>query len=148
MEISIAMPLDSDGFLRRECPRCVREFKWFPDEDDDAEVPEHYYCPLCGGQAPVGEWWTPEQLAFAQASALRYVSVELGDELAGLGTSKPGGLISLDVTMDTPPAAVPPLEPDDMVIVEPPCHPDEPVKIPEDSGEVLYCLLCGSPYTA
>ena len=22
------IPLDSDGFLRRECPTCEREFKW------------------------------------------------------------------------------------------------------------------------
>ncbi len=26
--LEISMPLDSDGFLRRECPTCEREFKW------------------------------------------------------------------------------------------------------------------------
>ena len=25
---SVPLPLDSDGFLRRECPHCVQQFKW------------------------------------------------------------------------------------------------------------------------
>jgi hypothetical protein len=42
------------------------------------------------------------------------------------------------------------VEPDDMLIVEPPCHPWEPVKVPQeraDSGP-LFCLVCGESYTA
>jgi len=37
-----------------------------------------------------------------------------------------------------------------MLIVESPCHPWEPVKIPQqraDSGP-LYCLVCGETYEA
>lgn len=30
-------PLDSDGFLRRECPTCEREFKWLPSCEGEAE---------------------------------------------------------------------------------------------------------------
>jgi hypothetical protein len=30
--------------------------------------------------------------------------------------------------------------------VHPPCHPWEPVKIPEQHGGQLHCLICGSPY--
>jgi hypothetical protein len=29
ISIPVAMPLDSDGFLRRECPTCQQQFKWF-----------------------------------------------------------------------------------------------------------------------
>ncbi len=38
-EVSFRMtiPLDSDGFLRRECPTCEREFKWQPSEAEDEE---------------------------------------------------------------------------------------------------------------
>lgn len=48
------------------------------------------------------------------------------------------------------PAPAPLFEPDDMIIIEPPCHPWEPVKVPEeraDSGP-LFCLVCGETYTA
>ena len=26
--MEVSFPLDSDGFIRRECPHCEREFKW------------------------------------------------------------------------------------------------------------------------
>ena len=28
MDFQVSLPLDSDGFLRRECPHCMQEFKW------------------------------------------------------------------------------------------------------------------------
>ena len=28
IRLSVPFPLDSEGFLRRECPSCRREFKW------------------------------------------------------------------------------------------------------------------------
>lgn len=39
-------------------------------------------------------------------------------------------------------------EPDDMVIVEPPCHPNEPIKVPAEATQRVHCLICGSPFTA
>ncbi len=48
------------------------------------------------------------------------------------------------------PVPTPLVEPDDMIIIEPPCHPWEPVKVPEeraDSGP-LFCLVCGESYSA
>ena len=50
----MSVPLDSDGFLRRECPTCEREFKWFNSEEGRGEpVPEGgYVCPYCAIQAP------------------------------------------------------------------------------------------------
>jgi hypothetical protein len=55
MDIPITLPLDSDGFLRRECPKCEREFKWHegPTEDrpQDWNDPPVYWCPLCGSRS-------------------------------------------------------------------------------------------------
>jgi hypothetical protein len=39
-------------------------------------------------------------------------------------------------------------EPDDMLIVQPPCHPWEPIKVPEQYEGQLHCLLCGAPFAA
>jgi hypothetical protein len=33
VSIPMSLPLDGDGFLRRECPKCERQFKWLHRED-------------------------------------------------------------------------------------------------------------------
>jgi hypothetical protein len=60
VQLSMSLPLDGDGFLRRECATCEREFKWLPSPDQleegngesraaatDAQPPDAYYCPYC-----------------------------------------------------------------------------------------------------
>jgi hypothetical protein len=66
---SLSLPLDEDGFPRRECPSCERELKWLVSDEGETEVaapPGGYFCPYCGIQADPGSWWTQEQLAHAQ----------------------------------------------------------------------------------
>jgi hypothetical protein len=65
-ETSMSIPLDSDGFLRRECPTCERELKWkYLDEEggEEAAEPEEggYYCPYCAIPAPPANWLTKAQ---------------------------------------------------------------------------------------
>ena len=45
-----------------------------------------------------------------------------------------------------PPAAL--HQPSDMTMVAPPCHPEEPVKVPEEATARLYCLMCGEAFAA
>ena len=61
----MSVPLDSDGFLRRECPTCDREFKWLPSADDGAGRGTRrrgYFCPYCAMQARLGSWLTQAQV--------------------------------------------------------------------------------------
>jgi hypothetical protein len=66
----MSIPLDSDGFLRRECPICEREFKWLHTSNEEVNpVPAAdggYFCPYCGVQAPADTWLTHAQVALAQ----------------------------------------------------------------------------------
>lgn len=150
ISISVTLPLDSDGFLRRECPTCEHQFKWFNHQegDADAESVDQYFCPLCGVAAGVDAWWTPDQIEYAQAAGGpdidRFVQDALGEAFKGLkGVSfkqNPGFTVGID-------APDPLVEPDDMIIVEPPCHPNEPLKVPEASTEQVHCLICGRPFT-
>ncbi len=74
--ISVSVPLDCDGFLRRECPNCERQFKWRvsdPDPEDHSAVPHSYFCPYCGEPASLDSWWTREQLEYGQAMAVAEV---------------------------------------------------------------------------
>ena len=72
-EISVPIPTDHDGYLRRECPTCGGQFKWhhgpISDESPSEPSPSVYYCPLCGAAADTDAWWTQEQVAYAQESA-------------------------------------------------------------------------------
>jgi hypothetical protein len=146
---SISVPLDSDGFLRRECPACEQQFKWRASgPDDEVEHVDQYFCPLCGRPAGPDAWWTHEQLENAKAAivpeALQAVQDALGQAFKGNRS------VSFKPATDLGAAPVPkPLhEPDDMVIVEPPCHVSEPVKVPDDAPSPYYCLVCGSPFAA
>lgn len=152
IQIPVQIPLDSDGFLRRQCPACEREFKWFnhAEGDTDTQAVDQYFCPLCGEAAGVDQWWTDDQVEFAQAAAGpqidRMVQESIADAFKGVKgiEFKPNRNFSLGLD-----DAVEPLhEPDDMVIVEPPCHANEPLKVPEDATSRLYCLLCGSAFSA
>lgn len=152
--IPISLPLDSDGFLRRECPECERQFKWFPSQpgEQDAEHEEEpeieaYYCPYCQQPAAPNAWWTKEQLEYAQQVAAAEIVAprlrEFKEDVEGIGT---GGLVNFEVTLSPMARPEPLSEPDDMVRVEFPCHLEEPVKVEEDWEGEVACLVCGIVY--
>lgn len=150
MDIPVSLPLDSDGFLRRECPTCEREFKWHDGVTDnrpaDWNDPLAYWCPLCGRSAGQESWWTPTQLEYMERSAagpaLEMIADEIDKELRGIKglTFKKGS------GSDLPEPPVPMVEPDDMMQITSPCHAWEPVKVPENSAAPYYCLACGEAY--
>lgn len=153
MEIPVDMPLDGDGFLRRECPHCEQEFKWHsgPTEDapEDLAPQPVYWCPLCGQSAPTDQWWTKEQLDYAKQSVAGPAFDFVMDEMRSAMRPTRSGFFKIEIKPgDRPEVPDPLVEPDDMVMVSPPCHPWEPVKVPEVATPHYYCLLCGAPYAA
>ena len=150
MEIPVKLPLDHDGFLRRQCPRCERCFKWFNGQTEDApvELPgaKTYFCPYCGEESATDQWYTNEQVDYIQAiaaqEALKLVDQELQPSIDALNRTS-GGLLKaeLDIPYSNPPGPL--VEPDDMVAVASPCHPHEPIKIVEAWDEPIHCLVCG-----
>jgi len=150
VDIPITLSLDSDGFLRRECPQCEQQFKWHHGPaNEEAEAytdPPTYYCPLCGEPAGQGSWWTQEQLEYAHGvttpAALRFIQDELAAAFRGNENIKviPGN----DGDIPDVPATL--TELDDMRIAASPCHPHEPVKVPEGSSGPYHCLLCGTAF--
>lgn len=148
---SVQLPLDDDGFLRRECPHCLQQFKWHhgptADQPEGEADPAVYYCPRCGASAAPDHWWTQEQLGFMRDSvagpALREAADEIQKAFRGVKglTYKRGQLDEPE-----PPAAL--HEPNDMLILAPPCHPWEPVKVPEEATARVYCVICGQLFAA
>jgi hypothetical protein len=147
--VPVTLPLDSDGFLRRECPSCEQQFKWYSHDegDSDAAVADQYFCPLCGIPSGIDTWWTPEQVEFAQRAVGPAIDQQISDAVASTFKGlkglefKPNRNFSLDI-----PTPEPLHEPDDMIIAEPPCHPNEPVKVSQTATARLHCLVCGSSF--
>ena len=151
MERQVKLPLDIDGYLRRQCPQCLREFKWHhgPVEgaphEPSAEV---YFCPYCGVGAAPDQWFTQAQVETIHAEAVDAVLPELERELTqAMESLRRTGIIDVKVEQARRPTPPPPLiEQDDMVAVEPPCHPYEPVKVQTDWSSPIHCLVCGSRF--
>ncbi len=149
---SMSVPLDSDGFLRRECPTCEREFKWLPASDDaeeDQETPSAsengYYCPYCKAQASPDAWFTKAQIEQAKAVLTReFVEPELMKFKETTEQSAAGGFLDISVDVDTPDDPPSLTEPDDMRRIDFPCHSQEPVKVLEDWSEPVHCMICGA----
>jgi len=105
IHISISMPLD-EGFLRRECPFCHKEFKIQLEEQDledliqkgldsfmtiqgdedseeesDTDSETFYFCPYCGQEASEDSWWTQEQLAYFRVYAKNIMAKLLNENL-------------------------------------------------------------------
>lgn len=127
--------------MRRECPKCEREFKWHYGPTDerpsDFNDPPVYYCPLCGRESDPDEFFTQEQAEFATGYVMLPAMEELEAEMKGAG-------FNFKIDSIDPPDPI--TEPDDMLIVAPPCHAWEPVKVPDESTAPYYCLLCGEAY--
>lgn len=143
--------MDSDGFVRRECPTCEQEFKWFihSEGDTDAELVSQYFCPLCGVPSGIDTWWTPAQLEHGYGAAGPALDQAVQDMLASAFKGRKGLKYQPDPSFTLGiPTPEPLAEPDDMVIVEPPCHSNEPLKIPESATNRVHCLVCGEPFAA
>ena len=96
-EIRVSVSTDSDGFLRRACPLCGREFKTEIQESDLASVLAPAFarmsddigtiglataqddaetligCPFCGHRAEASEFLTDELVSYIRAIALREI---------------------------------------------------------------------------
>jgi len=146
--VGMSVPLDSDGFLRRECPTCEREFKWLAntsDEDEAEPAPDGgYFCPYCGVQAPPSSWFTEAQIKLAEnVMATEVVGPMLRDFTRDIGRSS-GGIINVSASHDEPEPLDPLTEVDDMKRIDFECHPSEPVKVLDDWDKQVRCLICGA----
>ena len=131
VEIEVGIPLDPDGFLRRECPSCLRQFKWLPSEDSEPTGDGLYGCPYCQIRSGSDSLWTQEQSDY-----LTWVGGQ--EALKELSTS------FFKVEPSPPPPV--PTDPGDMVRVDFSCHPGEPIKVYEGWPEAqpIYCIVCGA----
>lgn len=149
MSYSISLPLDGN-YLRRECPRCERQFKWYDDSTDEQTLgtveAQLYYCPYCGEPASSDEWWTQEQVEYIEQNAQYWATRELRDEFDRSIGSQRNSLIEFSIEIDEPELPRSLVELDDMSEIQSPCHPTEPIKIEDFWVDPIHCLICGERF--
>jgi hypothetical protein len=172
--LDISFPLDDDGFFRRECPLCSREFKvkLTPEEmrsasercthallvdaagtaegnDDGAD--RDAWCPYCGQRASLDSWWTQEQLALMRLHMenvmARLVNEHLIRPMQRRAGRSSAGPITVTVTANEMQQHEPWIapEPNDMTAVVLPCCQRE-VKVDESWKASVHCFFCGFPH--
>jgi hypothetical protein len=152
MTFSMSLPLDSDGFLRRECPTCAREFKWLHAEEEEEATPAPeggYYCPYCAVQAPPDAWWTKDQAEEATRVVANEGMPQILEQFhEGMEKATRG---SKNLTykrgsgkLDVPEPREDATEADDMKRVDFRCHPEDPIKVLDGWDGAVHCLICGT----
>jgi DNA-directed RNA polymerase subunit RPC12/RpoP len=149
--MEIELPLDGQGFLRRECPACERRFKWHHgptgNVPDDAEEPDEYFCPYCGVPASLDQWWTNEQVEAIQAAAAVDASQQLESSFKKLARTPHRSPVQFRFESAKIVQPPPLFEGDDMSGFASPCHPYEPIKVIESEIDSnLHCLVCGQAF--
>jgi endogenous inhibitor of DNA gyrase (YacG/DUF329 family) len=152
MKVRVDFPVDEDHFLRRECPGCGQQFKWHhgrtESRPDDAVDPPRFTCPLCGNPGDHEQWLTQDQQLYLQQVSEFHAQDAINAAMKDAFRGSRG--ITYTPGRSTSPAPTTLHEPNDMLIVEPPCHPWEPIKVPQQDADrgPLYCLVCGESFTA
>lgn len=138
--LALSIPLDSDGYLRRECPNCERDFKRLVNKAPISKSAQTanggHFCPYCGLQSPSNNWLTKAQVEFTRRVAAEHVAPAKSHL----------GLRSLNLrAMRSAPSLEDELsETDDMRIVNLPCHPTESIKVSELWIGSIHCPVCAN----
>lgn len=173
--IEVPIPLDS-GFLRRECPNCLREFKVLPTEDEigdlfrefqesyllkaessssgedgDGESEGGFFCPYCGQPSGPDNWWTQEQLnymmIFAKNVMARIVNEDFIQPLNRDLGRQSSGAIGIRFEGHDLPYEDPWISPEDNDMkVFELPCCQRSLKIVEDWSGKVHCFFCGFPH--
>ena len=174
IKMNLSFPLDTDGFFRRECPFCFREFKillrkeelvdltqkgidsYMIDQkeevtDEEEEIHSEYFCPYCGQKASHDCWWTQEQLAYINVVTKNMIAKMINEQLIRpfkkTSGRTSGGLISIKFEVKDMKHQKPWISPEvnDMNIFCLPCCKRK-MKIEENWTGKVYCFFCGFPH--
>ena len=168
----VSFPLDDEGFFRRECSLCCREFKVCLREnelgqlaqcridnflveqgieealaEDGDEDEKDQYCPYCGQSAPPDHWWTQEQLAYVHVIASNVMADLLNKHLIRPLKRNRGrsSFIRFEgKEMKKNEEWISP-EVSDMTMVDLPCCKRQ-IKVLDDWGSAVHCFFCGFCY--
>ncbi len=105
INIDVSFPLDEDGYFRRECPLCIKQFKVKIEEDEINKMGKNqiedylledsqeevinqkdlveYTCPYCGQTSSSNSWWTEEQINYINSYVENIMAELINKNLIG-----------------------------------------------------------------
>lgn len=162
----VMLPVDSQGFLRRECPACRRQFKVRSGPEDGATIQRYLgrhllfendheisrddvecYCVYCGRGAPSDEWCTPQQRAWMEKVA-DVLAHEIRREQWQYPWRRLCDPLAPDSLAVPSPERLPEMraEPDDLRRTSFFCCAED-AKVDAGWSQPLFCPRCGSEHT-
>jgi DNA-directed RNA polymerase subunit RPC12/RpoP len=173
VQFAISLRPDRDGFLRRNCSACGREFKTEINDadlqwemasqcrrmgvsigDESHEEPPQIRCPYCAHEDSPSETHTPETVAYLKRLVYREVVIpqlnrftsQVEDMFPGGGHS--GGFISLSLEFNRSRISLPPRplhgpEPPDFKTIEFLCCGHR-IKVADAWNGIDCCSYCGA----
>ena len=82
--MTISIPLDNEGYMLMQCPRCGDYFK-LRSKDYEADDVEELWCPMCGMKND--SFWPDEVIELAKAKALNQFLGNFEKEISKIGRS-------------------------------------------------------------
>lgn len=148
-EFQVQIPVDADGYFDRECPssECQFQFKVHGDDWADKVRDEAVFCPFCGKTADADQWWTDQQVKYAEERAFaqvqRRIDSALRQDAERWNRRQPrNSILRMTMTVDRrprrvrlPPAATEPMR---LRITCPECACRYAV-----IGAAFFCPACG-----
>jgi Zn ribbon nucleic-acid-binding protein len=138
VQVRVPIEADADGYLDKECPsdECMAAFKIHEDDWTDLVSDDVAYCPVCRFAADAEQWFTTEQVKYAERVAFAQFARELDRTIStsvrrANARLPKGGLVS--IKLDYRPGR-------------------HPVLVPVVAAEILEqrsaCEVCGCRYAA
>ncbi len=173
--LQVPFPIDDEGYFRRECPYCCRQFKVLLDKDEmrdmiskleasylldessehktgeDREQEALFTCPYCGQEEDGDSWWTQEQLLYIRTHLENIVADMVNEQfirpLKREYGRKTSGPVSIRFEGKEMEKKKAWMSPEasDMGISDLPCC-GRKVKIEPEWSETVYCFFCGFPH--
>jgi hypothetical protein len=105
MEFSVTIEPDQDGYTGRECPKCEKYFKVKFGTGLPGSPPCH--CPYCNHIGPPTEFWTKQQIEYAQSLVLNKVSADLLAQMKKMERRPdPHAFLSIGITVKGSPTPI------------------------------------------
>lgn len=105
MEFSVSIKPDEENYTGRECPTCEKYFKIKFGTGLPGATECH--CPYCNHVGPQTEFWTRQQIEYAQSVALNKISGQLLSQMKQMERrTDPHAFISIGITVKGNPTPI------------------------------------------
>lgn len=81
---SMQILCDEEGYVDKECPdsKCLKKFKVYAEDWNQLLDKDSAYCPFCGFDANIDQWFTTEQVEQAKSQAIQKIQCDFEDALS------------------------------------------------------------------